>query len=334
MDKALKQRLVGASVLIVLAVIVLPMLLSGRSDTLKQESRQIEMPPKPEELSIETRRFPVGLPNKPASSVQDREARSESENLDQKSPDVLSDAEKSPARSDTVTPLPDKQEVSASNTEASGVVADVDTEVVEKAPEKPPAVTSITLKSGRDTGVDVEKTEQSSVDTPRYLVQVASFSSEKNANLLASKLRAENLPVMMDVVDRVAGLLHRVRVGPYEGRAEADAVVASLKSKMTDLAPRILDLRPEESAPVSTPSDPLVRWVVQVGSFGAVDAADALVARLRLAGLNAFSEKVTSNAGTAYKVRVGPELDRDKAVALAKKLKTEQQLDGFVTTQE
>ena len=50
MDKALKQRLVGASVLIILAVIVLPMLLSGRSDTLKQESRQIELPSKPEEL--------------------------------------------------------------------------------------------------------------------------------------------------------------------------------------------------------------------------------------------------------------------------------------------
>ena len=62
MDKALKQRLVGASVLIILAVIVLPMLLSGRSEILKQESRQIELPAKPDELSFETRRFPVGIP--------------------------------------------------------------------------------------------------------------------------------------------------------------------------------------------------------------------------------------------------------------------------------
>ena len=60
MDKALKQRLVGASVLIILAVIVLPMLLGGRSDTLKTESRQIELPPTPGELSFETRRFPLG----------------------------------------------------------------------------------------------------------------------------------------------------------------------------------------------------------------------------------------------------------------------------------
>src|SRR6056300_1150331 len=70
MDKALKQRLVGASVLIILAVIVLPMLLSGRSETLKQESRQIELPAKPDELSIETRRFPVGVPGKPVAAAE------------------------------------------------------------------------------------------------------------------------------------------------------------------------------------------------------------------------------------------------------------------------
>ena len=70
MDKALKQRLVGAIVLIIFAVIVLPMLLSGRSDTLKQESREIEVPPRPDELSLETRRFPVGVPNRPEPAVQ------------------------------------------------------------------------------------------------------------------------------------------------------------------------------------------------------------------------------------------------------------------------
>jgi DedD protein len=164
-------------------------------------------------------------------------------------------------------------------------------------------------------------------------VQVASFSSEKNANALASRLQEDKLPVLLDVIERTAGQMHRVRVGPYEQRADADAIVARLKSQMKELSPRVLDLRPNESSPVSQPSDPLVRWVVQVGSFGSEASAEALVAKLRLAGMTAFSEKVTSRAGTAYKVRIGPELDRDKAVALARKLKSEHQLDGFVTTQ-
>ena len=59
MDQALKQRLVGATVLIILGVILLPMLLSGQSD-LSNESPAIELPDKPPELSMDKRRFPIG----------------------------------------------------------------------------------------------------------------------------------------------------------------------------------------------------------------------------------------------------------------------------------
>jgi len=310
MDKALKQRLVGASVLIILAVIVLPMLLSGRSDTLQQESSQIELPAKPEELSFETRRFPVGIPDKPV-------------------PAKVQTAEKQDGSNDETQDIPPQPEVAVE--EMPLPVAESDKDAAKET--SPQVVTSITLNSGRDQDSDPPGDTGVSQETPRYLVQVASFSSEKNANALAGRLRADNLPVLMDVVDRAAGRLHRVRVGPYSERPEADAVVAGIRLKMKDLTPRVLDLRPAESALVSTPSDPLVRWVVQVGSFSSSKSAEALVAELRLAGLTAFSEKVTSATSTAYKVRVGPEIDRDKAIELARKVKL-QHPDAFVTTQE
>lgn len=336
MDKALKQRLVGASVLIILAVIVLPMILSGSSDRLKQESRQIELPPKPEELSIETRRFPVGVANKPSPSLGQGEV-------------TKGDAEiQKPAQVEKVV-VPVNRESSDSVSQPVGesdgpatvavdVADSVDEQEEEAAPsrvveEKPP-VASITLSSGRPENLDVEETGKASVDTPRYLVQVGSFSSERNANELAGTLKAGGYPVLMDMVDRTAGRLHRVRVGPYAQRSEADRVVSSIGAKDKNLAPRVVDLRPTESAPVSTPADPLVRWVVQVGSFSNPKSADALVAELRLSGLKAFSEKVTSSGGSVYKVRIGPELDREEASALARKVKLEHQLDGFVTTQE
>jgi len=326
MDKALKQRLVGASVLIILAVIVLPMLLSGRSETLKQESRQIELPARPEELSFETRRFPVGVPAKPVSSAEQEPAEHDAGDV------------AGPMQSATVESVTVSNEIPESDMEAGDADSqqDLDTpkELPANAEAAPPPVTKITLSSGRDEDVSVSSSADESIGTPRYLVQVGSFSSEKNANALASRLRADDLPVLMDVVERTAGRLHRVRVGPYDERAEADAVVTSLRSEIKDLSPRVLDLRPTESAPVSTPSDPLVRWVVQVGSFSNAKSAEALVAKLRLAGLTAFSEKVISASGTAYKVRLGPEIDRDKATELARKVKTEHHLDGFVTTQE
>jgi DedD protein len=328
MDRALKQRLVGASVLIVLTVIVLPMLLSGRSETLKQESPQIDIPPQPGDLSIETRRFPVGLPNKPAPlETLDEGSRTgvaqEQEPIDERSGN--------PAQELTLS-SEDVNDTGAESGEDSTPVPVA--EAGGTALEGPGQVTRITLQSGRNSGLDPEEEAQSDPGAPRYLVQVASFSSDKNANLLAERLRQENLPVMMDVVDRTAGRLHRVRVGPYKERSEADNVVSMLKSGMKDLDPRVQDLRPSESAPVSTPDDPLVRWVVQVGVFENDAAAEALVAELRLAGYTAFREKVTTASGSAFKVRIGPELEREKALELERKIEAERNIEAFVTTQD
>ena len=326
MDKALKQRLVGASVLIILAVIVLPMLLSGRSDTLNQESRQIELPPKPEELSVETRRFPVGIPNKPTLTGDKVPASQATETIEE----IVSDNSLAEEVAEELV----SSQADNDNNEIVEQARDMSLDESASELEKPAAVTSIILSSGKSPDALEPEQEEPPADGLRYLVQVASFSSEKKANALANRLRAEKLPVVMDQVERTAGRLHRVRVGPYAERAQADVVVASLRSQMTDLSPRVQDLRPGDSAPVSTPSDPLVRWVVQVGSFSDSKRAEALVAKLRLSGLTAFSEKVSSAGKSAYKVRVGPEIDRDKAAELARKVKTDHGLDGFVTTQQ
>jgi DedD protein len=208
------------------------------------------------------------------------------------------------------------------------------------AVEAPPAVTSVILEPTEKVAIAALEPEPKSEPAtnkqgqPRYLVQVASFSSDKRANAMAADLRAAKMPVVMDVVDRTAGRLHRVRVGPYVERSEADAVVARIRSINKDLSPRIMDTRPDDSSPVTAPSDPLVRWVVQVGSYSNGATADSEVAKLRLAGLTAFSEKVTSAKGTAYKVRIGPEINRESAVQLAIDLKAKHHIDGFVTTQE
>ncbi len=340
MDKALKQRLVGASVLIILAVIVLPMLLSGRSDTLKQESSQIELPPKPDELSIETRRFPVGISTRPApAATQDVVEVAEPENQE---PAQTGNNELASAGAEKPVSIAQPQ-TGGGETQAAEMPAEevlpaanesTQTEMAKDNVEHAPEVASINLNTEIEKRVDVPPVVEADDNAPRYLVQVASFSNEKNANALADLLKTDHLPVLMDVVDRSAGRMYRVRVGPYAKRAEADALVSSLGSKMTDLTPRVLDLRPDDSAPVSTPSDPLVRWVVQVGSFASSKSAEELVAKLRGAGLSAFSEKVSSATATVYKVRIGPELDRDKAAELALKVKAEQGLDAFVTTQE
>jgi len=93
--------------------------------------------------------------------------------------------------------------------------------------------------------------------------------------------------------------LHRVRVGPYGTESEANGIVSRLQTQVGDIKPRVMDLQPEKVAQVTKPADPLVRWVVQVGSFSSAANADKLVARLRLDSMTAYKEEV-SRSGSGF----------------------------------
>lgn len=281
MDKALKQRLVGASVLIALAVIVLPMLLSGQPDG-QQETRSIEVPPKPSELLFETRRFPVG---------QTASAQGASE-----PGDTISETE--PNAVPTLPP-------------PASPVSDGESDMT------PPA----------ESPVPDDPTASS---PGRYLVQVASFSTTDNANNLARRLRSDGLPVLLDTVESAVGILHRVRVGPFDQLGQANQALDTIRSRTPDVNPRIFDLRPDEASPLTEPSDPLVRWVVQAGSFSELENADSLVARLKQAGFAAYRVTTADASGTLYKVRIGPEIERQAALDIAEEISRQLNLDGIV----
>jgi DedD protein len=303
MDTALKQRLVGASVLIALAVVVLPMLLGGRQDGEVQESQKIELPLRPPDLDFETRRYPVGeqAPDRPQKNSET-----------------------------SVKPLPSP----GSSIESSrGPAAEPLTEpVADAVPDEPSGQQPVS--SGADsvaeppTGVPAQETLP---DEPgRYVVQVASFGAVDNATRLAETLRGYGYSIVLDVVKSDVGTLHRVRVGPFGSESEANTVVSRLQTQVGDIKPRVMDLQPEKAAPVTKPSDPLVRWIVQVGSFSNADNADKLVTRLRLESLTSYKQEVSSSGSTIYRVRVGPFLEREEAIRADQRVLDSMGIDGVV----
>lgn len=320
MDKALKQRLVGASVLVALAVVVLPMLLGGQPGG-PQESRSIELPPKPAELSFETRRFPIGeQADDEPSTVQAVVAET-----------AARDDEMSPARQEGDGMTPGEPVMEPGGPAQEAVTASDQHPPANDVATPPPDEALVTISPRNTPDVAPARAEPPpSRPDGRYLVQVASFSSTANANRLTALLKDNGLPVVSDTVDTAAGRLHRVRVGPYSDRDTAAAAIDTLNTRVPDLNPRILDLRPDETAAVAEPSDPLVRWVVQVGSFAGKINADNLVFRLRDAGFRASTAAVSDSSGTAWKVRVGPVIERQEAVDLAASIKRQLDLDGLV----
>ena len=331
MDIALKQRLVGASVLIALAVVVLPMMLGGSPDDGGVSSQQIQVPEQPPEHEFDTRRYPISdsrsrPPVPETSEPVELPKPSVTENRQQSTPDVAVDTAEPGPVSENV-----EQQASLPDAEPA---AEPIAEAVETAEGTPPAGTEGIVDTPSEEPVTLITPEPPPSAAPsgqgRYIVQVASFGSVNNANRLSGQLRELGYSVTSDTVTSDVGTLHRVRVGPYASESDADRAVAALKGQVRDVTPRVMDMQPEKASPVTQPSDPLVRWVVQVGSFSSSGNADNLVARLKLEGLSAYKEGVSSSGATVYRVRVGPYIERDEAIRVDKMISDRMSIDGVV----
>ena len=339
MDRALKQRLVGASVLIALAVIVLPMLLGGRPEG-SSDSSKIEIPPKPPELDFESRRFPVGesarndgSPPETQSDVLRRLPQPPPEPSPERTRERLPDPGSDPAADDAsvvdITPLGERDGdgVQPAETDSAN---ELDAEIIAARDPLDEEVDRIMNEGAGNEGAgDTSPT----VDEPgqgRYLVQVASFGSAENANRLAATLREAGYDVLLDSVTSDVGVLNRVRIGPYASESDATDAAARVGAMVKGSSPRVLDLEPEAAAAVTRPADPLVRWVVQVGSFSNADNATNLVSRLRQREHPAYSETLTRSGSAIHRVRIGPYVDREAALAASRAVADEFGLEGVV----
>jgi cell division septation protein DedD len=320
MDIALKQRLVGAVVLIALAVVVLPMLLGGRPEQSAQEAQKIELPPQPSELDFQTRRYPVGeAATAPSRNTEEDNAR--------RLPDSLPQPEVEPGAVTHVEIEPRAfQDALQEDAGADGAESPASGTAPLPAQAEPRSAPTPVAAEQPARGL----TEPPAASGGRYVVQIASFGSIGNANRLADTLRGQGYSVLSDTVRSDVGTLHRVRIGPYGTEAEANAAVAQVRQQVGDVKPRVVDLRPEQAAQVTTPSDPLVRWVVQLGSFSSTDNADRLVAKVRAEGHSAYKEAVSSSGSTVYRVRVGPFLKREEAIRVDGLIAERLSLDGVV----
>lgn len=79
---------------------------------------------------------------------------------------------------------------------------------------------------------------------------------------------------------------------------------------------------PAESGPTA--------WAIQLGSFSSAQNASALRDRLRKMGYVAFIETARVDGKEITRVFVGPELARERAGELVKKLKAETDLEGMI----
>ena len=194
MDVLLKQRLVGAIVLVALGVIFIPMLLEGPNRTLVPEMDEM---PAPETLAPELPLKPFPPVGEPVQA--ERAVVMEATGADVPEPEVPEPSESSQPIEPEAAPTP----------AAAAPPEPVKTPVKPVGAEKPAA------------------------DTPAgsWIVQVVSLSNKANAMALRDRLRKGDFATQVEEV-RVDGKTHyRVRVGPFLERAEADRVRAQIADR-------------------------------------------------------------------------------------------------------
>ena len=110
---------------------------------------------------------------------------------------------------------------------------------------------------------------------------------------------------------------------PPAPKTELETPVVEQKPVSTDTKPTPPPVSQETKSDTATTPK---AWVVQVGSFGQRENALRLRDQLRKKGYKTFVEQISTADKTFYRVRVGPVVTRDNAVALQKELQAKAKL--------
>lgn len=306
MDASLKQRLVGAAVLVALAVIFLPMLIGGRGTDAGEATVSTEIPDRtahPAGHPMETRQVSLALPAPPSADTANA------------APDygrvVTVDQTDAPPRVDALSdePVATAPAIVAPATTPEPAAQPV-TPAVVTAPTSPPAQPRETVAG-------------------QWAVNLGSYANAANATALVAQLRAQKLPAYSETVTLERKSVQRVRVGPFAQRSEAESARLSVLKVRNDVPTGVISLE-GESAPVAVKPAVAQGFAVQIGALRVQNDANALRDRARAAGFSSYVERAPTDAGVLWRVRIGPELHRAKADQLKTEIKTKLGIDGNV----
>ena len=220
MDNLVKQRVIGAVVLVALAVIFVPMLLEQPEDELGPVGSNL--PDKPEQI-VRDRVEPLILPEPPQESEPAQVV------LDAPSADTGAPVEIQPQAEPPVPPAeapaaaPTSAQESAPAQEPAPAVPTTPAEPVAPAAAAPAPASAPTAAPPQATPAQ---------PLSGWVVQLASLASKDNALALQERLRGLGYTAFVEEAKTAQGVLFRVRVGPELERPNAEKLRDRLEQQV------------------------------------------------------------------------------------------------------
>jgi DedD protein len=217
MDRRVKERLIGASILVALIVLVVPELLSGPKSAVPPATLPTTFPanaPEPTRnvtLDLATSKAPANSEVEPAET-QGSAASAVS---------AAKGGEASPAAPAPAPPTEGSPSAGSSSTAEPPTAAPA---TAAPATGAPTTAAPTTLKP-------VETAAQSPISAhANWAVQLGSFASRANADNLSRQLKGQGFSVYVLPGGSSTTVRYRVRVGPLADRDSAERMAAKLKS--------------------------------------------------------------------------------------------------------
>lgn len=338
MDVSMKQRLIGAVVLIALAVIFLPLLVKGPAPGSGVENVSLRMPAEPQTSGgTVTEDLPLDAPAGalPAGGATGMPA---------------------PVAGQVAAPAPDDPNAPLAAVAAGGFVVSFGNYKDAADADKVIAALRAAGLPGYREGVTLGERQAQRVRIGPFGDQATAESARIRAGQVNSAAGAK--VIALDAAAPVATAATApasttpaaaptkpatpppAAPTPAAPQTPAKPAAAASKPATTSAAPVATPAAPTKPAPASAsaaepapraPANPAnTGFVVQIGAFAS--AADATAQRdaLRKAGFNAFTDTVPGEHGTLTRVRVGPVMTRAEADALKAKVKAATGKDGMI----
>jgi len=329
MESGMKQRLIGAAVLVALAVIFLPMLVKGPAPDSGASDVPLKVPDAPQG-DYQTHDLPLVVPDEaPAGGVVGMQPASQGGALPTVDTATAAGAGQAPANDDaadlakpgTMLPATAAGGDYAVHFAAYGSSVSADTVVARLRNARLPAYREAATIDGKNTWRVRIGPYASRADAEIARIESVRVGNQSGARVVA--LDAE-LPASASVPKPAAGSEVAVTTQPLPPpQAVASKPVAKPAGKSAE-APKPVVAKP------TAPAAAGVGFAVQIGAFGNAAQANKKRDELRGAGFSAFTETVNSGSSTLTRVLAGPVVSRAEADQLKAQVKAKLGIDGMV----
>lgn len=338
----MKTRLLGAAVLIALAVIFVPMFFSGSPPAPgSDQSVSLAIPPAPDRdlqtktmslnpgAAVSTTGAAAAATSAAAPASGDRIATVTIDSNRPRDVELDPEAGRKPAPT-TVTV--------GSGTSPSQPVIPQRTVGAAAAPTQTPPTSERSAaptptKPTRSTEV-ASTPPGASVGHGSYRLNLSAYANPAGAAKLQSRVRALGYPVTDHVISQAGKQLTLVVAGPFETRTAAEAARLKITQSIPGVPVRLEQDASAEGTPAAAVASPAKPggWAVQLAAVSDQADANALRDKLRAAGFDGFVDSVQSGGKTLWRVRAGPQTERADAQRVHDQIKAKFGIDGNVVS--